>query len=171
MCVRIICICLGVCTHNMYFLYTFRVFTVCVCFFIHKMYICVYPPRHICVHTPRHTHIYIFRVCTVCVCCFTRYVVSCIHHDAGWLRWVGSIKLQVSFAKEPYKTDDILQKRPVIFWIDPTDSSHPICIHPYVFIITHSMCVHYMCVHDQTRIVYMKHTSHTQGVSSHTMYT
>ena len=32
----------------------------------------------------------------------------------GWLRSVGSLKLQVSFAKEPYKRDDILQKRPVI---------------------------------------------------------
>ena len=32
----------------------------------------------------------------------------------GWLRLVGSIKLQVSSAKEPYKRDDILQKRPVI---------------------------------------------------------
>ena len=32
----------------------------------------------------------------------------------GWLRLVGSLKLQVSFVKEPYKTDDILQKRPII---------------------------------------------------------
>jgi len=32
----------------------------------------------------------------------------------GWLRLAGSIKLYVSFAKEPYKRDDILQKRPVI---------------------------------------------------------
>ena len=32
----------------------------------------------------------------------------------GWLRLVGPLKLQVSFAKEPYKTDDILQKRPII---------------------------------------------------------
>ena len=32
----------------------------------------------------------------------------------GWLRLVGSLKLQVSFAKEPYKRDDILQKRPII---------------------------------------------------------
>ena len=31
-----------------------------------------------------------------------------------WLWFVGSIKLQVSFAKEPYKRDDILQKRPII---------------------------------------------------------
>jgi len=33
----------------------------------------------------------------------------------GWLRGVGSLKLQVSFAKEPYKWDDILQKRPIIW--------------------------------------------------------
>jgi len=32
----------------------------------------------------------------------------------GWLRLVGSLKLQVSFAKEPYNRDDILQKRPII---------------------------------------------------------
>jgi len=32
----------------------------------------------------------------------------------GWLRFVGCSKLQVSFAKKPYKTDDILQKRPFI---------------------------------------------------------
>jgi len=35
----------------------------------------------------------------------------------GWLRLVSSIKLQVSFAKEPYKRDYILQKRPVILSI------------------------------------------------------
>ena len=34
----------------------------------------------------------------------------------GWLRCIGSLKLQVSFTKETYKTDDILQKRPVILW-------------------------------------------------------
>ena len=32
----------------------------------------------------------------------------------GWLRLVGSSKLMVSFAKETYKRDDILQKRPRI---------------------------------------------------------
>jgi len=31
-----------------------------------------------------------------------------------WLWSVGSIKLQVSFAKEPWKRDSILQKRPII---------------------------------------------------------
>jgi len=34
--------------------------------------------------------------------------------DMGWLRSVGSFKLQVSCAKEPYKRDDILKKRPII---------------------------------------------------------
>jgi len=32
----------------------------------------------------------------------------------GWLRLGGSLKLQVSFAKDPYKRDIILQKRPTI---------------------------------------------------------
>ena len=32
----------------------------------------------------------------------------------GWLRLVRSLKLQVSFVKEPYKRDCILQKRPII---------------------------------------------------------
>jgi len=32
----------------------------------------------------------------------------------GWLRLVGSLKVKVSNAKEPYKRDDILQKRPII---------------------------------------------------------
>jgi len=31
-----------------------------------------------------------------------------------WLRFVGSLKLHVSFAKEPFKRDCILQKRPII---------------------------------------------------------
>jgi len=32
----------------------------------------------------------------------------------GWLRLVGSLKLYVSFAKEPNKRDYILQKIPII---------------------------------------------------------
>ena len=37
-----------------------------------------------------------------------------IYTPMGWLRLVGLIKSYVSFAKEPYKTDNILQKRPNI---------------------------------------------------------
>ena len=42
----------------------------------------------------------------VCVSILERdiYSVSC---NMGWLRLVGSLKLLVSFAKEPYKRDDI----------------------------------------------------------------
>jgi len=32
----------------------------------------------------------------------------------GWLPLVGSLKVKVFNAKEPYKRDDILQKRPII---------------------------------------------------------
>jgi len=34
----------------------------------------------------------------------------------GWLWSVGSIKVLVSFAKEPYKRDNILPKRPIILF-------------------------------------------------------
>ena len=37
--------------------------------------------------------------------------VSC---HMGWLWLVGSTKSQVPFANEPYKRNDILQKRPII---------------------------------------------------------
>jgi len=44
----------------------------------------------------------------------TTFVIyhQCTNMEGLWL--LGSIKLQVSFAKEPYKTDNILQKRPLI---------------------------------------------------------
>jgi len=48
----------------------------------------------------------------------------------GWLWLVGSLKLWVSFAKEPYKKEDILQKRPVILM------SLLIVATPYVFVST-----------------------------------
>jgi len=60
----------------------------------------------------------------MCVCVCVCAEASCdmtllyVRHDSDmwWLRLVGSLKLQVSFAKEPYKIDDILQKGPVILW-------------------------------------------------------
>jgi len=47
------------------------------------------------------------------VSCFYTCVSSPLS-AMGWLRCVGSLKLQVSFAKEPYQRDDILQRRPII---------------------------------------------------------
>ena len=54
---------------------------------------------------------------SMCVC--VRVSVSeCLlggqYAPMGWLWLVGSIKLWVSFAKELYKRDYILQKRPII---------------------------------------------------------
>ena len=45
----------------------------------------------------------------------------------GWLRLVGSLKLYVSFAEEPYKRDDILQKETCNLK-GPTNRSHPIAV-------------------------------------------
>ena len=45
---------------------------------------------------------------------YTTCAHTLTHTHMGWLRLVGSFKLQVSFAKEPYKRDYILPKRPII---------------------------------------------------------
>jgi len=45
-------------------------------------------------------------------------------YGVGWLHVVGSFKLCVSFAKEPYERDDFLLKRPTIY--GTSYRSHPI---------------------------------------------
>ena len=40
----------------------------------------------------------------------------------GWLWLIGSLKLQVHFAKEPYKRDDILQKRRIILIVSKDEA-------------------------------------------------
>ena len=47
--------------------------------------------------------------CLVCTCIYSRHALN-----LGRLRLVGSLKFHVSFAKEPYKRDYLLQKRPII---------------------------------------------------------
>jgi len=47
----------------------------------------------------------------LCLLIFTGFAAM------GWLQLVGSIKLQVSFAKETHKRANILEKRPIILWI------------------------------------------------------
>ena len=71
----------------------------------------------------------------------------------GWLWLVGSIKLQVSFAKEPYKRDNILQKRPVILSILLTVATpYP---HTHKHIRTHTRAH----IHTQKHICTHKHTA------------
>jgi len=64
-------------------------------------------------------------------------------HRKGWLRLVRSLKLYVSFAKEPYKSDCILQKRPIILRsllivAIPHPYTHNATPHPY----THNAIPH-----------------------------
>jgi len=71
------------------------------------------------------------------------------HSHMGWLRWVGSLKLQVSFAKKPYKRDGILQKRPIIL------RSLIIVATPYQE-RKHNPCLQYM---NESRHVHKRVTS------------
>ena len=51
------------------------------------------------------------------MCDATQFYVrhdSLIIYATRRIRLVGSLKLWVSFAKEPYKRDDILQNRPIV---------------------------------------------------------
>ena len=57
----------------------------------------------------------------------------------GWLRWVGALRLEVSLAKEPYKRDDILQKRPVIL------RSLLIVANPYVYVWFYKSLLNLRC--------------------------
>jgi len=107
------------------------------------------------------------------VWCHASVTHHCLIHmrDMGWLWLVGSIKLKVSFAKEPYKRDNILPKRPTILsilltvatpyrdsvthhhhWPAPRVCTHVyiICvrschIHMYVFVICTRWCHIHMC--------------------------
>ena len=77
-----------------------------------------------------HETIFIHK--SLCIAKWTR------HSDMRWLRLVGSLKSYVSFAKEPYKRDYILQKRRIILE-EPTNRSRPIlvCIYNiYIYMCT-----------------------------------
>jgi len=57
--------------------------------------------------------------------CYSEHTHESVMSHMGWLRSVGLIKLQVSFAEYRLFYRALLQKRPVIL-IDPTNRSHPI---------------------------------------------
>jgi len=67
----------------------------------------------------------------------------------GWLRLVGSLKFKVSFAKEPYKRDDILQKRLITLrsLLIVATSYQCSTDHLPVFMYTHVIIAVYMCIH------------------------
>jgi len=103
-------------------------------------YVYVHIFTHLCRHTVRvlvHIFIHVFRV-PLCMCACILMESRCVRYLClavwGGFWWVGSLKLQVSFAKEPYKRDDIMQNRPVIL------RSLLIVATPYV-----SLCVCVCC--------------------------
>ena len=73
-------------------------------------------------HTATHLNIVQCNYCTSAPecpsVCLRKYVCLwrsiCVSMTMGWLRAVGSLKSYVFSAKEPYKRDNILQKRPII---------------------------------------------------------
>jgi len=95
------------------------------------VYVCV---CHVCVYVG-HVHVYVIHVCPM-----------------AWLRLVGSLKLQVSFAKEPCKRDYILQRRPNIL------RSLLIAATPYVVY----MCHMYVC-HNHSYVCRVCHVNHDRG--------
>jgi len=73
----------------------------------------------VCIHSSVVQSIFCFLYgflvrCVECSPCLQPAEVQSMYIGIGWLRLVGSLKLQVSFAKEPCKRDDILQKRLII---------------------------------------------------------
>jgi len=83
------------------------------------IYICMYIYMSIRIHI--YICIYSYIYLYICIYIYTHTLLfpkeklpSNTLHDMGWLLLVGSLKLQVSFAKEPYKRDDILQKRHIM---------------------------------------------------------
>jgi len=91
------------CAHKLYtyvhiYVLCIDVYVLCI-----YMYIYMYTYIHTCIYI--HMNTWIFYFLTVPRC-------------APVLRLVGCLKLQVSFAKELYKRDNILQKRPIIVvWV------------------------------------------------------
>jgi len=89
----------------------------------------------------------------------------------GWLWLVGSLTLLVSFAKVPYKRDDILQKRPIIL------RSLLILATPYEYRRrlfpqhTHDgpfVCLWHMCHIWMSHVTHMNESCHTyEWVMSH----
>ena len=81
------------------------------------IYTYTYLYRHVSICISIHIYIRLSYVYTYDTSSWKRMLNHVANADMGWLRQVGSIKLLISFAKEPYKRDYILHKRPTILSI------------------------------------------------------
>jgi len=97
--------------------------------------------RVMCTLSNRFMTLIHFETHESCICStmWCTYATSNIY--MGWLRWVGSLKWWVSFAKEPYKGDYILQKRPIILISLLIVATQ----YQYVFIVCKNVCLHPPC--------------------------
>jgi len=92
---------------------------ICVTWLIHM---CLKRLTHMCTMTPSYVQHDSFICVTwpMLMCDSCQDILGgmeCLRLNdthVGWLRLAGSLKLQVPFAKQPYKRDYILQKRPII---------------------------------------------------------
>jgi len=90
--------------------------------------------------------------CYLCICCIQRAHKGPL--SIGWQRLVGSLKLQVSLAKESYKRDDFLPRRPVIL------RSLLIVATPYAYMphLAHiDRALSDMCARDMTCVYILYH--------------
>ena len=102
-------------------MYMYICMCICVCIWMLWMTTCLdtYKYNHIYIHT----RVYMLHVCAcVCICVPSKMTSLCMYtyrhvYDMGWLRSVGSIKLQVSFAEYSLFHRALLQKRPMILSI------------------------------------------------------
>jgi len=72
---------------------------------------------YVCIHVHIYLYIYLFYIHMQAHTLFVRTNAlenTQTNINMGRLRLVGSLKSWVSSAKEPYKSDDILQKRPTL---------------------------------------------------------
>ena len=95
--------CIYVCIYMYVCVYT-HVCLICVymCIYVYtRVYICVYI-TNLHTYNKYNTYLYFF------------FPLSLLARRYKSTQSVGSLKLYVSFAKEPYKRDDILQKRPIL---------------------------------------------------------
>ena len=75
----------------------------------------MYTLMYIYIYTYIYIYVYPYQgICLRSLLATFSTVITYSTFSMGWLRLVASIILQVSFAKEPYKRDYILQKRPII---------------------------------------------------------
>jgi len=110
-------------------------------------YICIYIHIYLCICIYISIYIYVWKYSVI------KSGDSTSLYGMGWLRLVGSLIFQVSFAKEPYKRDYILQKRPMVL------RSLLIVATPYVYMYLYAWYNMYTPASSRS------HTSSTSGYS------